>query len=204
MTTIMTMTLKHRNQLLAILCNFFRLLKWQGIQLGLWIGLLGYKCLFIYLRVMNQSCPMLSQCLHLTTRCLGVNRSNQGIGKRPFPGPCTAFISGPGFRSVSQAPKHLVPGKLIAGCFEGDPLMEIIKQSRLKNPEWLLEHQFWLTQNRTSIFIPKGAGEVIYLWVSIGTSLDGTTEGLWQLRKNLEIHHRGFDVCVVMATQYES
>ena len=40
---------------------------------------------------------------------LGVNRSNQGIGKRPFPGPCTAFISGPGFRSVSQAPEQIVP-----------------------------------------------------------------------------------------------
>lgn len=59
---------------------------------------------------------------------LGVNRSNQGIGKRPFPGPCTAFISGPGFRSVSHAPEQLVPDffgtipkKLIAGCFEGDP-----------------------------------------------------------------------------------
>ena len=124
----MTMILKHRIQLLIILRVFFQVVEVTRNQVGPmnWFAWLQvFVCIYPYHEpILPDAFPMPSS-HHML---LGVNRSNQGIGKRPFPGPCTAFISGPGFRSVSQAPEQLVPDffgtipkKLIAGCFEGDP-----------------------------------------------------------------------------------
>ena len=177
----MTMILKNGIQFFVF---FFRLLKWQGIKLGLWIGLLGYKCLFVYILIMNIHEPILPDAFPMSSShhmLLGVNRSNQGIGKRPFPGPCTAFISGPGFRSVSQAPEQLVPDffgtipkKLIAGCFEGDPpdLWKSSSEVAWKSLSEFLSTNLIDTEHH-QYFYPKRGQErqSICEWVCIWTSL---------------------------------
>lgn len=46
-------------------------------------------------------------------------------------------------------------------------LVEIIKRSRLKIPEWVFEHKSDWHRTPPVFLSQKGAGEVIYLWVSL-------------------------------------
>lgn len=46
-------------------------------------------------------------------------------------------------------------------------LVEIIKRSRLKIPEWVFEHQSDWHRTPPVFLSQKGAGEAIYLWVSL-------------------------------------
>lgn len=82
-------------------------------------------------------------------------------------------------------------------------LVEIIKRSRLKIPEWVFEHQsdWHRTPPVVFFFIPKGGrGGNLFVSEFVLQLHDGTTEGLWQLRKSAYLkcglyHNIGIGMC---------